>query len=62
MTPKEKAKELVLKFGSKTSALLCVDELLYFSDTQANGTQKGLNIRTDWIEYFNNVKHELRLL
>ena len=62
MTPKEKAKELVTEFKSKENVLLCVKELLYFSDTQANGTQKGVNTRVDWVKYFNDVKHEISLL
>ena len=58
MTPEEKADELEEKFG-KALALKCVDELLYFADTQANGNQKGENVRIDWIKYFNKVKQEI---
>lgn len=72
MTPKEKAKELMLKFSecgednemyietAKKCALLCAQELLYFSDTQANGSQEVG--RKNWIEYFDNVKLEISLL
>jgi hypothetical protein len=70
MTPKEKAKELVNKLLKRNyiyeaaldAARFSVDELLYFADTQANGLQKGKNVRADWINYFNDVKHELSLL
>ena len=70
MTPKEKAKELVDKLLKRNyiyeaaldSARFSVDELLYFADTQANGSQKGENVRVDWINYFNEVKNELSLL
>ena len=59
MEAKEKAKRLVIEFGGKEPALLCVDELLYFCDTQANGRQKGHGVRVDWAEYFNDVKKEI---
>ena len=77
MTPKEKAIELHDKYYrvferlglddlpskyAKEQATICIEELLYFSNTQANGLQTGNSVRVDWIEYFNKVKYELSLL
>ena len=64
MTPKIKAEDLYHKFltcqpevwMAKQIALICVDELLYFADTQADGDQER------WVEYFNEVKKEIEKL
>ena len=44
---------------AKDHAIVTVDELLYFADTQANGTQKGESARVDWVDYFGKVREEL---
>lgn len=51
-------KELILS-NAKLCAIKCVEELLYFSDTQANGDQKGNSVDKNWIEYFQEVKQEI---
>lgn len=52
MTPKEKAKELVLIFG-KVLALICVNEIIDF------GTKAGLR---EPIMFWNTVKKEINKL
>lgn len=52
-------KELILS-NAKLCAIKCVDELLYFADTQANGIQKSESVRVDWIKYFQGVKLEIQ--
>ena len=48
--PKEKAKELVLKFGCKELAFICINEIL------------KLHILASDEYYFNNVKKEIESL
>jgi len=64
MTPKEKARKLVDRYYSvdiplqqaKQCALICIEELLYFADTQSDGNQKR------WVRWFNVVKQEIEKL
>jgi hypothetical protein len=73
MTPKEKAKELTLKFihlvhsedeGSKCNmkscALLCVDEIIYSYPTDPYKTLQPTGIKP--LVYWREVKQEISLL
>ena len=63
MTPKEKAKELVLRFAfkgaqhegeAKTFALIAVDEILSFIEDDRTGF--------NWKDYWQEVKYEIKML
>jgi hypothetical protein len=69
MTPKEKAKELFDKYfevtnnyyQAKESALIAVDELIYFSSNQSLSVDFDSNYYCDY-DFFIEVKKEIEAL
>lgn len=67
MTPKEKAKELVMSFGHidkddcKSSALICIDEIVKAEINLTSELLDGFKDETS-INYWNEVKHEIEKL
>jgi hypothetical protein len=63
MTPKEKAKELVLKFGCKKCALIAVNEIIkvcpYISKNNCTSLEQVRADIIEFSEYWEEVKQEI---
>ena len=76
MTPKEKAVELVDKFRQQTDgiagynyddvnkqcALIAVDEIFEFMKMDDEYTKTVSNANSKWVDYWQEVKHEIEKL